>query len=108
MAVVAGVGIVVFGDGRKSQAPPAAVPLPTAVSDAWGMVLSVGNCGGERDGGRRCLGFSDSGCGIWYKRSGVEIGFVYALGGAHGEETEVELVVQDSDVVFENDVGVKF
>ena len=41
MAVVAGVGIVVLGDGRKSQAPPAAVPLPTAVSDAWGMVLSV-------------------------------------------------------------------
>ncbi len=27
MAVVAGVGIVVFGDGRKSQAPPAAVPM---------------------------------------------------------------------------------
>ena len=43
MAVVAGVGIVVFGDGRRR------------------------------------LGFSDID-----DRSGVEIGFVYSLGGAHG------------------------
>lgn len=55
-------------------------------------------------GGRRRLGFSD----IEDDRSGVEIGFVDALGGAHGEETEVELVVEDGDVVFEYNVGVEF
>lgn len=56
------------------------------------------------DGGRRRLGFSD----IEDDRLGVEIGFVDALGGAHGEKAEIELIVEDGDVVFEDDVGVEF
>ena len=60
------------------------------------------------DGDRRRLGFSGYEEGRWDGRSGVEIGFVDALGGAHGEETEVELIVEDGDVVFEDDVGVEF